>query len=220
MERMKYDMAGAAAVVGAMQAIAALRPRVRVRGIIPAAENMPGGRAIRPGDVLRSASGKTVEVNNTDAEGRLILGDALWYAREQAGATHLVDVATLTGACVIALGRTTPACSASDASWYDVVRAVADGAGDRVWPMPLHEDYAEQLKSDIADVVNTGGRAGGAITAAMFLEPFAGDAPWVHLDVAGTAWLDDAKPWMAKGPTGVMTRTLAGLALAHERIPR
>ncbi len=220
MEKMKYDMAGAAAVLGAMEAIAALRPPVRVRGIVAAAENMPGGRAIRPGDVLRSASGRTVEVNNTDAEGRLILGDALWYAREEAGATHLVDVATLTGACVVALGRHASGLFAANQAWGDLVREVADASGDRVWPMPLHEDYAEQLKSDIADVANTGGRAGGAITAAMFLEPFAGGMPWAHLDVAGTAWLDESKPWMPKGATGVMTRTLAGLALAHARIAR
>ena len=220
MDRMKYDMAGAAAVIGAMQAIAALRPPVRVRGVVPAAENMPGGRAIRPGDVLRSASGKTVEINNTDAEGRLILADALWYARTHAGATHLIDVATLTGACVIALGRTSSGLFGTHAAWTDLVREVADEAGDRVWPMPLREDDAEQLKSDIADLVNSGGRAGGAITAAAFLQAFAGDVPWVHLDVAGTAWLDEPKSWMAKGPTGVMTRTLAGLALSHERLPR
>jgi leucyl aminopeptidase len=220
MDRMKYDMAGAAAVIGAMQAIAALRPPVRVRAVVPAAENMPGGRAIRPGDVIRSASGKTVEVNNTDAEGRLILADALWYARTRAGATHLADVATLTGACVIALGRVASGLFGNHAGWTDLVRGIADAAGDRVWPLPLDEDYAEQLKSDIADLVNTGGRPAGAITAASFLQAFAGDGPWVHLDVAGTAWLDESKPWMAKGPTGVMTRTLAGLALAHDRIPR
>ena len=220
MDRMKFDMSGAAAVVGAMQAIATLRPPVRVRGIVPAAENMPGGRAIRPGDVLRGASGKTVEINNTDAEGRLILADALWYARERAGATHLVDVATLTGACVIALGRTCSGLFGTHAAWNDVVRSVADEAGDRVWPMPLHDEYAEQLKSDIADLVNTGGRAGGAITAAAFLQAFSGGLPWVHLDVAGTAWLDEGKPWMPKGPTGVMTRTLAGLALSYDRLPR
>ncbi len=219
MELMKYDMAGGAAVVGAMAAIAALRPPVRVIGLVPAAENMPGGRAIRPGDVLRSASGKTVEVNNTDAEGRLILADALWYAREQLGATHLVDVATLTGACVIALGRVNSGLFGSDAAWNALVSDVAARAGDRVWPLPLDEEYAEQIRSDIADLLNTGGRGGGAVTAAKFLQAFTGDLPWVHLDVAGTAWLDESQPWMAKGPTGVMTRTLVGLALSHERIP-
>jgi leucyl aminopeptidase len=220
MDRMKFDMAGAAAVVGALEAIAALRPPVRVRAIIPAAENMPGGRAIRPGDVLRSASGKTVEINNTDAEGRLILADALWYARARAGVTHLVDVATLTGAIGIALGRSMSGLFGTHQAFTGLVREVADEAGDPVWPMPLHEDYSEQLKSDIADLINTGGRAAGANTAAAFLQAFAGDGPWVHLDVAATAWLDEPKPWMPKGPTGVMTRTLASLALAHERLPR
>lgn len=218
MELMKYDMAGAAAVIAAMQAIAALRPAVRVVGIVPAAENMPGGRAIRPGDVLRSASGKTVEVNNTDAEGRLILADALWYAREHAGVTHLVDVATLTGACVVALGRFASGFFGSDPAWSGLVSEVANKVGDRVWPMPVDDEYAELLRSDIADIVNVGGRGAGAVTAAMFLKAFTGDLPWVHLDIAGTAWLDDAQPWMPKGPTGVMTRTLAALAAAHERI--
>ena len=219
MELMKYDMAGGAAVVGAMAAIAALRPPVRVIGVVPAVENMPGGRAIRPGDVLRSASGTTVEVNNTDAEGRLILADALWYAREQAGATHLVDVATLTGACVIALGRVNSGLFGSDPAWTSVVTDVAVRAGDRVWPLPLDEEYGEQIRSDIADLLNTGGRGAGAVTAAKFLQAFTGNLPWVHLDIAGTAWLDESQPWMAKGPTGVMTRTLVGLALAHDRIP-
>jgi leucyl aminopeptidase len=204
----------------AMEAIATLRPPVRVRGIVPAVENMPGGRAIRPGDVLRGASGKTVEINNTDAEGRLILADALWYARARAGATHLVDVATLTGAIGIALGRTMSGLFGTHPRWNDLVRDVAEEAGDRVWPMPLHEDYTEQLKSEIADLVNTGGRPAGANTAAAFLQAFAGEGPWVHLDIAATAWRDDAKPWMSKGPTGVMTRTLAGLALASDRLPR
>lgn len=213
MELMKYDMAGAAAVIGAMQAIGTLRPPIRVVGIVPAAENMPSGSAIRPGDVLVGASGKSVEINNTDAEGRLILADALWYARERAGATHAVDVATLTGACVVALGTVAAGLFGNTAAWSARVQQVADAAGDRVWPLPLWEDYAEQLRSDIADLVNTGGRAGGAITAAKFLEAFAGATPWVHLDVAGTAWLDEGKPWMPKGPSGAMTRTLAGLAL-------
>ena len=219
MDLMKYDMAGAAAVIGAMQAIATLRPCVRVVGVIPAAENMPSGSAIRPGDVLRAASGKTVEINDTDAEGRLILADALWYARDVLGATHLVDVATLTGACTIALGRVASGLFGSHDAWTSTVAEIANRAGDRVWPLPLFEDYAEQLVSSIADLVNTGGRAAGAVTAAKFLQAFVGDTPWVHLDVAGTAWLDDAKPWMAKGPTGVMTRSLAGLALAEDRRP-
>jgi leucyl aminopeptidase len=212
MERMKTDMSGGAAVIAAMRAISLLDAPVRVVGVVPAAENMPGGRAIRPGDVLVSASGKTVEVNNTDAEGRLILADALWYA-QRLGATHLVDVATLTGSCVIALGRFISGLFGNDESWSATVRAAADAAGDRVWPLPLHDELADQLRSDIADLVNTGGRPAGAITAAMFLREFAGGRPWVHLDIAGTAWVDEAKPWQPKGATGVAVRTLAGLAL-------
>jgi leucyl aminopeptidase len=163
--------------------------------------------------VLHSASGKTVEVLDTDAEGRLILADALWYAR-RLGATHLVDIATLTGACMVALGHTTSGLFGKPGAWVDTVREVATVAGDRVWPMPFFDDYKEQLRSDIADLKNVGGRPAGAITAAMFLGEFAGDGPWAHLDVAGTAWNDEAKPWLPKGPTGVGVRTLAELAFA------
>ncbi len=211
MDRMKYDMCGAAAVVGAMRAVGLLGSPIRVIGVIASAENMPDGRAIRPGDVLRGAGGKTVEINNTDAEGRLVLGDALWYAQER-GATHLVDVATLTGACVIALGRTMSGLFATPATWCDTVQASSNAAGDRLWPMPVDDDYLEAMKSDIADLVNASGRAGGAATAAAFLREFTGGKPWAHLDVAGTAWADEPKPWMPKGPTGVATRTLAELA--------
>ena len=165
MERMKDDMAGGAAVACAMRAIALLGAPIRVIGVVPATENMPGGRAIKPGDILRSAEGKTVEVINTDAEGRLILGDGLWYARKL-GATHLVDVATLTGAIVVALGKITSGIFGTPDAWVEQVRRVADRAGDRVWPMPLFDEYAEQLKSDIADLTNTGGRPAGSITAA------------------------------------------------------
>ena len=216
MDRMKFDMCGAAAVVGAMRAIGLLGAPVRVIGVIASAENMPDGRAIRPGDVLRGASGKTVEITNTDAEGRLVLGDALWYAQER-GATHLVDVATLTGACVIALGRSVSGLFATPAAWRDAVQASGEAAGDRLWPMPLDDDYLEAMKSDIADLVNAGGRAGAAVTAAAFLKEFTGGKPWAHLDVAGTAWADEPKPWMPKGPTGVATRTLAELALRASR---
>jgi leucyl aminopeptidase len=211
MERMKDDMAGGAAVACAIRAIAELRIPVRVVGVIPIAENMPSGTAIRPGDVLKSASGKTVEVINTDAEGRLILGDGLWYAR-QLGATHLVDIATLTGAIGIALGRITTGLFGRPATFVEHVRAVAERAGDRCWPMPLFEEYKDQLRSEIADMLNTGGRLGGAITAALFLREFAEDLPWVHLDIAGTAWADENKPFMPKGPTGVGVRTLIELA--------
>jgi leucyl aminopeptidase len=211
MERMKDDMAGGAAVASAMRAIALLDAPIRVIGVVPATENMPGGRAIKPGDILRSAEGKTVEVINTDAEGRLILGDGLWYAR-RLGATHLVDVATLTGACVVALGKVTSGLFGTPEPWVEQVRRVANRAGDRVWPMPLFDDYRDQLKSEIADFTNTGGRPAGSITAAMFLKEFTGGLPWAHMDVAGTAWADEARPYLPKGPSGVAVRTLASLA--------
>jgi leucyl aminopeptidase len=213
MERMKDDMAGGAAVACAMRAIALLKGPTRVIGVVPATENMPGGRAIKPGDILKSAAGKTVEVINTDAEGRLILGDGLWYAR-QLGATHLIDVATLTGAVVVALGKGTTGLFGTPDEWVERVRRAADRAGDRSWPLPLFDDYREQLKSDIADMTNTGGRPAGSITAAMFLKEFTGGLPWAHLDIAGTAWADEARPFLPKGPSGVAVRTLAELALA------
>ena len=211
MERMKDDMAGGAAVACAMRAIALLGAPIRVIGVVPTTENMPGGRAIKPGDILKSAEGKTVEVINTDAEGRLILGDGLWYARKL-GATHLIDVATLTGAVVVALGKMTTGLYGTPDTFVDHVRRVANQAGDRSWPMPTFDDYMEQLKSEIADFTNTGGRAAGSITAALFLKEFTGGLPWVHMDIAGTAWADEAKPYMPKGATGVAVRTLAALA--------
>ena len=212
MDKMKDDMSGGAAVLCAMMAVAKLRAPVRCIGIIPTTENMPGGRAMKPGDILTSAEGKTVEVLNTDAEGRLILGDAMWYARKL-GVTHLVDIATLTGACVVALGKTTSGLFGRPATWVEQVRRASERAGDRSWPMPLFDDYKELLKSDIADFTNTGGRAGGAISAAVFLKEFAGDLPWVHMDIAGTAWAEETKPYQPKGATGVGVRTLAELAL-------
>jgi len=216
MDRMKDDMAGGAAVVCAMRAISLLKAPIRVVGIVPTTENMPGGRAVKPGDVLKSADGKTVEVLNTDAEGRLILGDGLWYAR-QLGATHLVDVATLTGAIVVALGKTTSGLFGTPSGWVDVLRRTAERAGDRMWPMPVFDDYRDQIKSEIADITNTGGRPAGSITAALFLKEFAGGLPWAHLDIAGTAWVEEAKPYLPKGPSGVAVRTLAELAFtSHE----
>ena len=211
MEQMKDDMAGGAAVACAMRAIALLNAPIRVIGVVPTTENMPGGRAVKPGDILKSAEGKTVEVINTDAEGRLILGDGLWYAR-QLGATHLVDIATLTGACVVALGKLTTGLFGTPDSWVDTVRRVANRAGDRVWPMPIFDEYRDQLKSDIADLTNTGGRPAGSITAALFLKEFSGGLPWAHLDIAGTAWSDEARPFQPKGPSGVGVRTLVELA--------
>ena len=210
MERMKDDMAGGAAVVAAMRAIAQLEAPIKVVGVVPMTENMPGGRATKPGDVLTGAGGKTVEVLNTDAEGRLILGDALWYA-QQLGATHLVDVATLTGACVVALGKVASGLFGRPDAWRDTVIDVANRAGDRAWPMPLYDEYFDQMRSEIADMVNAGGRAGGACTAAAFLKEFTNGLPWVHMDIAGTAWADEAKPFQPKGPIGVAVRTLAEL---------
>lgn len=213
MERMKDDMAGGATVVAALRAIALLGLPLRVAALVPAAENMPGGRAVRPGDILRGASGLTVEVNNTDAEGRLILGDALWYAR-QLGATHLVDVATLTGACVVALGKITTGLFGAPDAWVDALRAAAERGGEKLWPLPVYDEYKESLKSDIADLLNSPGRPAGSITAALFLKEFAGTGPWAHLDIAGTAWADEQKPWMPKGATGAMIRTLVELGRA------
>jgi len=215
MHKMKDDMSGGAAVVAAMKAIAALKPDVRVTGIVPLVENMPGGRALKPGDVLRSAEGKTVEVLDTDGEGRLILGDALWYARKL-GATHLVDVATLTGAIGVALGGSTTGLFGTPDWWTGLVQRTATRVGDRTWLMPLFEDYRDQLRSDIADIANVGGRPAGAITAAVFLKEFTGGLPWAHLDIGGTAWADEAQPHQPKGPTGVAVRTLAELAFTVE----
>ena len=214
MDRMKVDMGGGAAVIGAMRALSRLQVPVRAIGIVPSTENMPGGRAIKPGDVLRSASGKTVEVLNTDAEGRLVLGDGLWYA-QQLGATHLIDVATLTGACVVALGRWATGLFGRPDEWVDTVRSAAERAAERAWPLPVDDEYFDQLKSDWADMSNTGGRAAGAVTAALFLKQFAGDLPWAHLDIAGTVWVDEAKPWQSKGATGTAVRTLVEVAMSQ-----
>jgi leucyl aminopeptidase len=212
MEKMKYDMAGGAAMIGAMRAIAQLKPAIPVTALVPTVENMPGSRAQRPGDIVTSMSGKTIEVINTDAEGRLILADALTYAKTL-GCTHLVDAATLTGAIVVALGHVNVGAFTNDGAMLDRVLQAARAEGEKMWPMPLEDDYKEYLKSAFADLPNVGGRWGGAVTAAMFLKEFADPAPWVHLDIAGTAWLDDAKPFMAKGPSGVPVRTLVHLAV-------
>jgi leucyl aminopeptidase len=212
MEKMKYDMAGGAAMIGAMRALAQLKPSIPVTAFIPTVENMPGSRAQRPGDIQTTMSGKTVEVINTDAEGRLILADAITYARRQ-GCTHLVDAATLTGAIVVALGHYNAGAFTNNQELLDKVLQCAKASGEKMWPMPLDDDYKEQLKSIIADLPNVGSRWGGAITAAMFLKEFADPTPWVHLDIAGTAWLEEAKPYMAKGPSGIGVRTLVNLAM-------
>jgi leucyl aminopeptidase len=211
MDKMKYDMAGGAAVLGAMRALAQLKPRVAVTALVPAVENMPGGGAQRPGDIVETLSGKTVEVLNTDAEGRLILADAITYAK-RLGCTHLVDAATLTGAIVVALGYVYIGAFANDDGMRDRVLDAARAAGEKMWPMPVDDEYKEVLKSAFADLPNIGNRWGGAITAAMFLKEFVETTPWVHLDIAGTAWLEESKPYLAKGPSGAPLRTLVRLA--------
>jgi leucyl aminopeptidase len=211
MERMKDDMAGGASVVAAMRCIAQQQLPIRAIAVVPMTENMPGGKATKPGDIHKGASGLTVEVNNTDAEGRLILGDGLWYAREL-GATHLIDIATLTGAIVVGLGKITTGLFGTPQPWVDHIRHAADRAGEKVWQLPLFEEYKEQLKSEIADMLNSPGRPAGSITAAMFLKEFAGQGPWAHLDIAGTAWAEESKPWQPKGATGAMIRTLIEVA--------
>jgi leucyl aminopeptidase len=212
MEKMKYDMAGAATVLGAMRALAQLKPAVRVTGFAPCVENMVSGNAQRPGDIVTTYLGKTVEVLNTDAEGRLILADALTYAVRQ-GCTHLVDAATLTGAIAIALGHLYAGVFSNNEELQARVLAAGKTEGERLWPFPMDEDYNDYLKSAFADLPNIGGRYGGSITASKFLENFVEKKPWVHLDIASTAWLDDSKPYLAKGPTGLPIRTLIRLAL-------
>jgi leucyl aminopeptidase len=207
MEKMKYDMAGGAAMLGAMRAIALLKPKVRVIAIVCAAENMPSGTAQKPGDVQTAMSGKTIEIINTDAEGRLVLADGLSYAR-QLGATHLIDAATLTGACVVALGMVNAGVFSNDDAAYEKFDAALATSGEKFWRLPLGDEYADMIKSDIGDIKNTGGRWGGAITAAEFLKVFAEETPWVHLDIAGCAWIEDARPYIAKGPSGVAVRSI------------
>jgi leucyl aminopeptidase len=210
MHEMKTDMAGGATMLGVMQAVAQLKPRVRVVALVPTTENMPSGNAYKPGDVITSMSGKTIEILNTDAEGRLVLADALTYAK-QLGCTALIDAATLTGAVIIALGNITTGVFGWNQEWVDRVLASAAAAGEKMWQLPVDEDYRDLYKSAIADIANTGGRYGGAITAAMFVGEFAGDTPWVHLDIAGTRWSNEEKPYRAKGPTGHGIPTLVHL---------
>jgi leucyl aminopeptidase len=211
MEKMKYDMAGGATMIGIMRALAALKPNVKVICVVPATENMPGGKAQKPGDIQTAMSGKTIEVLNTDAEGRLILADGVHYAK-QLGATHLVDAATLTGAIVVALANVNVGVFGSDQAWTDKLLASAKEAGEKMWQLPMDDEYREFIKGSFADIQNIGsGKGGGSITGAWFIREFAGDTPWIHLDIAGTAWNDDAKPWLAKGPTGVGLRTLVQL---------
>lgn len=211
MEEMKYDMSGGAGVIAAMSAIGKLKPKLNVVGIVPATENMPGGKATKPGDIFSAMNGKTIEVINTDAEGRLILADALCYANKL-GATKIVDCATLTGACVIALGHAASAAVTNNEDFVQQFLSAAKPSGERYWHMPLYDDYSGQMKSDIADLKNTGGRPAGTLTAAAFLKAFVEDkTPWIHLDIAGTAYLDGESAWQAKGPTGTPVRAFVSL---------
>ena len=212
MEAMKGDMAGGASVIAAMNAIGSLKPRINVTGLIAATENMPGGRAQRPGDVVTAMNGKTIEVINTDAEGRLVLADALCYARSL-GITRLVDVATLTGAIVVTLGKACTGMMGNSGKLAKDVSAAGERSGERFWELPMLEDYRELIRSDVADMKNSGGRQAGSITAAMLLREFAEEADWVHLDIAGTSTASSSKGHLVKGATGVPTRTLAQLAM-------
>jgi leucyl aminopeptidase len=208
MLRMKDDMSGGAAVLAIMRALPALKPSLEVHGLIAATENMPSGSAIRPGDVLRAMNGTTIEVGNTDAEGRLTLADAICYAGEKIQADEIIDMATLTGACVVALG---PLCSgllSNDQPLADRLLAAAEQAGERVWQLPLIDEYREHLKSDVADLNNVGPRGGGAITAGLFLKEFAGERSWAHLDIAGPAFVEKDTPLGPKGATGAAVRTI------------
>lgn len=213
MDLMKGDMAGGAAVIAALQAVGQIKPRINVIGIVPATENLPGGAALKPGDILKAMNGKTIEVINTDGEGRLILADALSYARQR-GLSYLVDVATLTGACAVALGSAiTGAFGNNQRLIEDIVKA-GEEAGEKIWPMPLEEEYRELIKSPWADIKNSAGREGGAITAALFLSEFVEDTPWVHLDIAGTFYQEKDSTYRPKGASGVAVRTLVNLAVS------
>jgi leucyl aminopeptidase len=213
MEKMKYDMGGAATMLGTMRALAYLKPKVSVICVVPATENMPGGRAQKPGDVQVAMSGKTIEVINTDAEGRLILADGVFYARKL-GVTHLIDAATLTGAIQVALAHIHTGAFGSPREYLDQFLDSTKAAGEKMWPMPIDDEYREMIKSDIADIRNTGtGKGGGAITGAWFIKEFVDDTPWIHLDIAATTWIDAGRPWLAKGPTGVAIPSLVDFAM-------
>ncbi|WP_138752669.1 leucyl aminopeptidase [Paenibacillus sinopodophylli] len=215
MQEMISDMGGAAAVLGAMRVIGELKPAINVIAVIPTAENMPSDRAIKPGDVLRMMSGHTVEIVNTDAEGRLVLADGLTTAITR-GATKLVDVATLTGAVSVALGTQATGAVTNHEELFKQVQAASERAGERIWQLPAYPEYKKQIKSDAADLKNSGGRYAGTITGGLFIGHFAEGLPWVHLDIAGTAWLESSRGWETKGATGVMVRTLIELIVHHE----
>ncbi len=211
MHVMKSDMAGAAAVLAAMRAAAEMKIDLDLMGVIPAAENLPSGRAYRPGDVLTAFGGKTIEIISTDAEGRLILADALGYAKHL-GATHLVDVATLTGACIIALGYVAAGVMGNDSEFVEAVISAGERVGERMWRLPLFPEYRPQLDSPMADLKNVGGRPAGTITGGWFLREFVGETSWAHIDIAGTSWSEQNEPHQIEGATGAATRTLLALA--------
>ncbi|UCD10011.1 MAG: leucyl aminopeptidase [Dehalococcoidales bacterium] len=213
MEEMKDDMSGGAAVIAAMGAIARLKPEINVLGLVPATENLPSGTALKPGDVITQMEGKTIEIISTDAEGRLALSDAIGYARKQE-VKRIVDVATLTGAMQVALGNVCTGAFANNQELVDKVIDAGEESGERIWQMPTYDEYKEQNKSDVADIKNVGGRLAGSITAALFLGEFVGDVPWVHLDIAGTAYTDKTKGYTVKGATGVPVRVLVNLVLS------
>ena len=221
MELMKYDMAGSAAMIGAMAAIGRIKPNVKVISVVCSAENMPDGKAQKPGDVQTAMPfkdgepGKTIEIINTDAEGRLVLADGLTYAR-QLGCTHLIDAATLTGACVVALGPVYSGGFSNDDETFNKFMSALEISGEKVWRLPVGDEYYEQIRSDIADIKNTGGRWGGASTAAQFLQVFADETPWIHLDIAGMAWYEDTKPYIAKGPSGFGVRSILEWVRSYE----
>jgi len=218
LEEMKGDMAGGAAVIAAMVAISQLKPKINVMALIPATENLPDGNALKPGDVLTAMNGKTMEIISTDAEGRLVLADALSYAKKH-GAGKMVDAATLTGACRIALGDICTGAFGNNQELIDRIIAAGNEAGELVWQMPMFDEYGEQNKSDVADVKNVGGRLAGAITAAKFLAEFVDDTPWVHLDIAGTSLTDKERGYQIKGATGVPVRTLVNLVVSLAQKP-
>jgi leucyl aminopeptidase len=212
LDEMKFDKCGGVAVLGAMRAIATLGLPLHVIGVIAAAENLPSATSYRPGDIVTSYKGKdkravTIEVLNTDAEGRVVLGDALTYARERAPQA-MIDLATLTGACVVALGPFAAGLFGNDDQLQEKLRAAGERTGERLWPLPLWQEYKDKIKSDVADIKNTGGREGGASTGAAFVARYAGDTPWAHLDIAGTAWTTEERPYLAKGATGFGVRLL------------
>ena len=213
LEKMKYDMGGGATMLGTMRALAYLKPKISVIAVIPATENMPGGRAQKPGDVQTAMSGKTIEVINTDAEGRMVLADGVFYARKL-GATHLIDAATLTGAIQVALGTVHVGAFGTPREYLDHFLESAKAAGEKMWPMPIDDEYRELIKSEIADIRNTGtGKGGGAITGAWFIKEFVDDTPWIHLDIAATTWVDNGRPWLAKGPTGTAIPSIIDFAM-------